>query len=97
MLSVIEGLLKTNASAKKIKFSLSDGRLLRGVFSGDLVKADADGTCILLEVDNMIETRGHRVSQRRWSQCRVYRRCKFGICFGLPNEIYGEEIRLICV
>ena len=88
------------ATAKKFRnFSLSDGRLLNGVFSGDLVKADADGDMYFVgRLDNMIKTKGHRVSPEEVeSIAECIEGVKFGICFGLPNETYGEEIRLICV
>ena len=89
-----------DATAKKIRdFTLSDGRKLRGVFSSDLVKADIDGDMYFVgRLDNMIKTKGHRVSPEEVeSIAECMDGVKFGVCFGLPHETYGEEIRLICV
>ena len=89
-----------DATAKKIRdFTLANGRQLQGVFSNDLVKADIDGDMYFVgRLDNMIKTKGHRVSPEEVeSIAECMDGVKFGVCFGLPHETYGEEIRLVCV
>ena len=75
------------------------GHLETVVYSGDLVRRDADGYLYFLgRKDNMIKTMGHRVSPEEIE--RMVERIdgiEHAVAFGREHPVLGEEIVLVCI
>jgi len=69
------------------------------VYSGDLVRRDAEGFLYFLgRKDNMIKTMGHRVSPEEIE--RVTEKIpgiEHAVAFGREHPVLGEEIILVCI
>jgi amino acid adenylation domain-containing protein len=75
------------------------GHLETVVYSGDLVRRDAEGFIYFLgRKDNMIKTMGHRVSPEEIE--RMAERIdgiEHAVAFGREHPVLGEEIVLVCI
>lgn len=75
------------------------GNLETVVYSGDIVKRDAEGFLYFIgRIDNMIKTSGHRVSPEEIERAaEAMGSIDHAVAFGVEDEVLGEQIVLVCI